>query len=252
MTESSLTTLIDIGNEIQGEDEEKWKDFVDCENGFFYGIPYCAPRAVKLNPPHKSLTEIGPDLGKGGCKWLCGVRANNGKIYCAPFNANQHILNINTNDGTVKTLDNVELPETGFNLWTAGALAADKNIYYMPSYARRITRLNPDNDTLSSVGNDLGEEGWKYSGTVVGNDDFVYGIPSRAKRIVKFDPTNPDTTFTVGEEAVKGFYCGNGVLGGDGDIYSVNVYGQVLQIDTTRNNNTWIGERIYSGGRGQG
>ncbi len=27
MTESSLTTLIDIGNEIQGEDEEKWKDF---------------------------------------------------------------------------------------------------------------------------------------------------------------------------------------------------------------------------------
>jgi hypothetical protein len=84
----------------------------------------------------------------------------------------------------------------------------------------------------------------------VGNDDFVYGIPSRAKRIVKFDPTNPDTTFTVGEEAVKGFYCGNGVLGGDGDIYSVNVYGQVLQIDTNNCNYIWIGDRIYSLGTG--
>ena len=61
--------------------------FWDCENGFFYGIPYCAPRAVKLNPLEKSLSEIGPDLGGGAYKWLCGVRANNGKIYCAPFNA---------------------------------------------------------------------------------------------------------------------------------------------------------------------
>jgi hypothetical protein len=63
-------------------------------------------------------------------------------------------------------------------------------------------RLNPDNDSLSSVGDDLrrGVFG-KYRGTVVGNDDCVYGIPYDAKRIVKFDPTNPDTTSTAGEEA---------------------------------------------------
>jgi len=112
-------------------------------------------------------------------------------------------------------------------------------------------RLNPDNDTLSSVGDDLGEGGFKYRGTVVGNDDCVYGIPHRATRIVKFDPTNPDTTSTVGEEAEKRFYCGNGVLAGDGyHINAANVAGQVLKIDVRSPMNsdyTLIGDEIFSG-----
>jgi hypothetical protein len=95
-----------------------------------------------------------------------------------------------------------ELQETGASSWRSGVLAQDNNIYYMPYHAHRIMRLNPDNDSLSSVGDDLrrGVFG-KYRGTVVGNDDCVYGIPYDAKRIVKFDPTNPDTTSTAGEEA---------------------------------------------------
>ena len=242
MAEPSLTTI--IGDEIQGR--YKWSTFVDGEDGFLYGIPGDARRVVKFNPLDKSFTEIGPDLGRGIYKWLCGVRANNGNIYCAPWTAD-HILKINTNDGTVETLDDVELPETGRYLWASGALATDNFIYYMPEYARRIMRLNPDNDSLASVGDDLGQEGGKYSGTVVGKDDCVYGIPSNATRIVKFDRTNPDTTSTVGEEAEERFYCGNGVLAGDGYIYAANGYGQVLQIDTTINNFTWIGDPIDSG-----
>ena len=92
-------------------------------------------------------------------------------IYCTPYDA-EYILKINTIQGTVKKLDNVELPETSGLLWTSGALAPDNNIYYMSSYARRIMRLSPDNDSLTSVGDDLGD-GWKYSGTVVGNDNCV-------------------------------------------------------------------------------
>jgi len=130
------------------------------------------------------------------------------------------------------------------------ALATDNNIYYTPYLARRIMRLNADNDTLSSVGDDLGDEGgYKYCGsaTVVGNDNCVYCIPYHAKRIVKFDPTNFDTTYFVGKEAKEWRRCGNGVLAGDGYIYAVNGAGQVLQIDTTSNNYTWIGDQIYSG-----
>jgi hypothetical protein len=234
MAESSLTAL--IGDEIQGD--LKWSNFVDGGDGFFYGIPFNARRVVKFNPLDKSLTEIGPDLGEGGAKRLCGVRANTGSIYCAPF-LPDHILKINTNDGTVETLDDVELPEIGYGLWASGALATDNSISYMPYSVRRIMKLNPDNDSLSSVGDDLGEGGWKFSGTVVGNDDFVYGIPYNATSIVKFDPTNPDITSTVGEEAEELFMCGNGVLAGDGDIYAVNQAGQVLNVDTTRNNYTW-------------
>jgi hypothetical protein len=248
----SLTTLIDIGigDEIQGS--LKWSAIVDGGDGFFYGIPCNARRVVKFNPLDKSMTEIGPDLGDGYAKWMCGVRANTGSIYCAPYGA-EHILKINTNDGTVETLDNVELPETGGALWASGALAADTHIYYMPAGARRIMRLNPDNDSLSSVGNDLGGGAYKYTGTVVGSDDYVYGIPKFFIRIVRLDPTKPDTTSTVGEEYEEGFMCGNGVLAaGDDYIYAANRYGQVLQIDTTSNNYTWIGDPIYSGGLGWG
>jgi streptogramin lyase len=149
---------------------------------------------------------------------MCGVLANTGSIYCAPYGA-EHILKIDTIQGTVETLDDVELPETGDYLWASGALAADNKIYYMPDCAHRIMKLDPDNDSLSSVGDDLGEDEDKYYGTVVGNDDRVYGIPYNAKRIIKFDTTNPYITSTVGEEAEENFGCaGNGVLGGDGDI----------------------------------
>jgi streptogramin lyase len=250
MMEPSLTTLIDIGDDIQGRDQ-KWSAFVDGGDGFFYGIPYSARRVVKFDPLDRSLKEIGPDLGEGEEKWLCGVLANTGSIYCAPCDAEQ-VLKIDTIQGTVEILDNVRLPETGDYLWMSGALAPDNYIYYMPFNARRIMRLNPDNDSLYSVGDDLGEGWGKYSGTVVGNDDCVYGIPHGAKRIIKFDPTNPHTTSTVGEEAEEGFNCGNGVLGGDGYIYAANRYGQVLKVDATHNNYIWIGDPIYDSEYGSG
>ena len=68
MTEPSLTTLIDIGDELQGDD--KWRDFVDGGDGFFYGIPFNARRVVKYNPLDKSFIEMGPDLGDCEFKWM--------------------------------------------------------------------------------------------------------------------------------------------------------------------------------------
>ena len=181
----------------------------------------------------------------------CASQKRQHLLRCAPDCADR-ILKIDTIQDTVETLDDIELPETSIFLWASGALAPDNHIYYMPKFARRIMRLNPDNDSLSSVGDDLGRGGDKYCGMVVGNDDCVYGIPYWETRIVKFDPTNPDTTSTVGEEAEELFECENGVLAGDGYIYVANKFGQVLQIDTTSNNYTWIGGRIYDSKTGVG
>ena len=64
-------------------------------------------------------------------------------------------------------------------------------------------RLNPDNDTLSSVGDDLGTRIFKYGGTVVGNDDCLYGIPLHAAHIIKFDPTNPTRHLLWGRKLGK-------------------------------------------------
>jgi len=57
------------------------------------------------------------------------VRAITGSIYYASFEA-EHILKIDTIQGTVETLDDVELPETGSRLWMSGALAQDNNTIY--------------------------------------------------------------------------------------------------------------------------
>ena len=57
----SLTTLINIDDEIQGN--RKLCDFVDGGDGFLYGIPFDARRVVKFDPLYKSMTEIGPDFG---------------------------------------------------------------------------------------------------------------------------------------------------------------------------------------------
>ena len=56
----------------------------------------------------------------------------------------------------------------------------------MPHLARRIMKLNPDNDTLSIAGNDLGE-GAKYEGTVVRSDDCVYTQNTELQIMVFFD-----------------------------------------------------------------
>mmetsp|Transcript_18930 Transcript_18930/g.28776 ORF Transcript_18930/g.28776 Transcript_18930/m.28776 type:complete len:113 (+) Transcript_18930:190-528(+) len=105
-----------------------WMARIEFCTVFVFRIPYNARRVVKFNPVDKSLTETGPEQGYVVAKWRSGVLANNSRIYCAPACA-EHILKINTNDGTVETLNDVELPETGYFLcWASGALATDNNM----------------------------------------------------------------------------------------------------------------------------
>ena len=58
------------------------------------------------------------------------------------------------------------------SLWS-GALALDGGIYFMPFYARRTLKLDPPNDSVSIVGDDLGQAGTtKFVGTVAANDGY--------------------------------------------------------------------------------
>ena len=93
---------------------------------------------------------------------------------------------------------------------------------------------------MSSVGDDLGNELYKYGGTVIGIDRCVYGLPYSSRRILKYDPMNEITLF-VGEEADSNFNChGNGVLARDGCIYAL-ANNQVLKIDTVKNSHCVAG-----------
>jgi len=232
-----------------------YSTFVDGHNGFLYGIPAgrSARRVLKFDPKDQSHAAIGPDLGDGAFPftWRCGVFCDyNRAIYCPPSASvrghHTHFLKIHTADDTVEILTNVALPssETSEELsWQSGALADDNRIYFMPCSSRRILKLDPATETLTSVGADLGEEGGKYKGTVMGLDGCLYGIPCEAERIIKFDPSNPDTLTVVGESianADDNFGCGNGVLGNDGHIYALSEDGRILKINTTKTNYSWI------------
>ena len=138
-------------------------------------------------------------------------------------------------------------------MWNSCATALDGCVYFIPYNARRIMKLDPNNDdAMSSVGDDLGDEEDKYIGTVVGIDGCVYGIPSHSKRILKYDPIN-DTTSFVGKKADACFKCtGSGALGRNGCIYAVTRDGRVLKIDTTNNVHCFVGNSVESDHYDQG
>ena len=58
------------------------------------------------------------------------------------------------------------------------------------------------NKNNNDVGDDFGDGGRKYVGTVVGIDGCVYGMPYNFTIIVQYDPFVNDTTSFVEEDAV--------------------------------------------------
>jgi hypothetical protein len=65
----------------------------------------------------------------------------------------------------------------------------------MPYNARHRFKINSDNGTVSSVGEDSGGGYGKYAGTVAANGNCLYGIPDESNRIVRFDPLSQARSF---------------------------------------------------------
>ena len=233
----------------------EWWEFEAAANGSIYGIPKRARQVVKFDPVDKSKTHIGPDFGNGW-KWHRGAMTPSGVMYCPPFDSHRRgILKIDTNTDNVTEFDVDLLPEVGGEgMWVSCAVALDGCIYFMPTDARRIMKLDPNNnDAMTSVGDDLGKGYYKYLGTVIGMDGCVYGIPfNKSDPILKYDPIN-DTTSFVGEEADKTFiFSGNGVLARDGCIYVLTKGGRILKIDATNNSHCFVRNSIKSYHHGEG
>ena len=243
---NAISTLVD-GEGLQGDG--RWQATMAGTDGSIYGIPCSARKVIKFNPVDKSITHIGPDLGDEE-KWWTGAMSGNGIIYCVPWTLNRRcILKIDTNTDTVTELD-VEFPEQLQFAWISGALALDGCIYYMPSRARRILKLDPSDDSLCSVGDDLGDESYKYLYSVavvsISNSGCIYGLPNSSKRIVKYDPIN-DITSYVGDETNGKYKCSGGTVGRDGNIYALTKAGFILKIDTTHDTYKFVGDGIVVG-----
>ena len=133
-------------------------------------------------------------LPRGDFKWLRGVRAANGCIYCIPACASQ-VLKIDPSDDSYTLFGGDVIPK-GTWKWHGGSLAkSDGNIYCIPANARRVLRIEPATDTVSLHGPDLTDYPGaknKWYGGIKGKDGSIWGIPYNATRALK----------TVSEESV--------------------------------------------------
>jgi hypothetical protein len=153
---SSVTTL--VGNEIEGNFLKWTSSSVTGADGCMYGIPYHARHVGKFIPIGMSLPPIGQDLGVSiVVKWSRGVLPNNGSIYCVSADGPAQILKIGTIRDTTAVRDVQGMPEPNMiGRRMSGALALDGCIYFMPCNARRILKLDTENDSVCYVGDDFG------------------------------------------------------------------------------------------------
>jgi len=110
---------------------------------------------LSSNPDLTTATrdDMGADLS-GSDKWIGGVLAPNGKIYCVPFNS-ADILIIDTVAGTA-TRSNMGANLSGSLKWFGGVLGTDGVLYGMPRDSTDILTIG----TGTAVPLDAAASGW--------------------------------------------------------------------------------------------
>ncbi len=138
--------------------------------------------------PKAELITMGADLTGTG-KWTGGVLAPNGKIYCAPSNADD-VLVIDTLKGTAerKTMGQ---SFSGTTLYASAVLAPDGKIYCIPYSATDILIIDPTNDTAitSNMGASLTGAS-KWGSGVLASDGKIYCSPLSSNDVLVIDPAN--------------------------------------------------------------
>jgi hypothetical protein len=134
-------------------------------------------------------------------------------------------------------------------LYEESVLATNGMIYFPPSDALRVMKLNPTSGEMSYIGPDFGSAREKFRGAVLGTNGIVYGIPHEATSILKIN-ANTDEVTTFGSMTVVelGSWTG-GVLAPNGAIYGIPYDAtQVLRINTTGDSTRLFGS-ISGGGK---
>lgn len=148
-------------------------------------------------------------------KWIGGVLAKNGKIYCIPHYASE-ILVIDTTTDTATTIPT----ESGNLKWFGGCLAPNGKIYAIPHTSSKVLVIDPETNethTFSGMGGNR-----KWAGGVLGPDGKIYCIPNEEYRIGVIDPET-ESVETFGNVEINIGYSWKwrgGALGPDGYIYA--------------------------------
>ena len=168
----------------------------------------------------------------GGYKWVGGVLAANGKIYCPP-RSHDSVLIIDPADDTADITTIAGLP--GSDRWSAGVLAPNGKVYGIPYNSTSVLIIDPQTDTADTgtITGLFGSDKWQ--GGVLAPNGKIYGIPRSSSRLLIIDPAT-DTASTVATGLSGSDKWFGGVLAPNGKIYGIPYgAGSVLIIDPATN-----------------
>ena len=150
----------------------------------------------------------------------------------------------------------------GTSGWAGGTLAPNGYIYFAPSSATQIAKLNPADDTVTLIGTSLGGATNKYASGVLAPNGSIYFIPNRAGNILKLNPTT-DTVTQITAAFGNGAFNG-AIVSPQGNIYGVpqSFLTNMLKLDTSTDtistipipsvntgNNRWCGAAVAADGK---
>ena len=185
-------------------------------------------------------------------KYLGGVLAPNGRIYCMPGTEN-NVGIINPYNNTIDTTSISGInPAPVANLkYLGGVLAPNGKIYCIPLFATNVGIIDPvtntiDTTTISmSTYPDLSGT-FKFWGGVLGTNGKIYCVPRRVNYVGIIDPVtntfdSTSITFTLAQSGGGGDSYATGSLGSNGNIYFCP-YGatKVMRLRTTDNSLNFI------------
>jgi len=191
------------------------------------GVPSNAERVVRVDLATGAimLTAHAP---RGRFKWLRGVLAPDGSVFCIPACADA-VLRIAT-DGSVCELGRGLLPAGDWK-WHGGAVGRDGNIYAIPANASRVLKIEPATGAISLIGPELqpGVQN-KWYGGIRGSDGSIWGVPYNASSALRIDPAT-GAVEEIGDFGPGGWKWHGGARSGDFIIGVPSHAGRVLRIN---------------------
>ena len=208
--------------------------------------PYGATQVLEIDPvtyPNNPTTRLIGQVMTADSKYMTGILANNGKIYCAPFDTTAtQVLEIdptpfgNPNNPTTRLIGQVM---TGDSKYMTGVLANNGKIYCPPYgfasalYTNQVLEIDPETEKTKLIGQVM-TGSYKYDSAVLANNGKIYCPPhgSDTTRVLEIDPDKG--TRLIGQVISGGSYkYTTAVLAKNGKIYAPPFSNteQVLQIN---------------------
>lgn len=170
-------------------------------DGKLYFTPYSATRILVVDPsvenPASRISYINLPAGvstTGTAKWRGGALSNDGRIFCAPYNAST-VLIIDPSTASSAVVGGLDWLATGLGKFCDVVVGPDKNVYFMPARSPYIIGINPSTTTTSSLtmvltlNTNVGDHATfdRWGGACAAPNGRLYTAPSAYPEILEYD-----------------------------------------------------------------